>query len=312
MDLSVGPAEAVAVVPRKDPQRCTLLFKPFSMRYLFAGTVLACAALEGEAATYTPLVELLEQGRIEFTPRGLGGHSGECLKVDVKNRTATSIRTSIPAGWVFVSENSDVQDLIVMREEVIALVPNGRSTVTCRAFCCEASRSGPDEDEVYRKGHPASEQLTSLARTVDSLRFTDDIVQSAVWVLSDQHDIASLGALDGTASDTLRNRLSALSGQPSPRYTVRYAEDERMACSGRPESISRIVSVARGVPDRLTIVVRSDAGRLMQVIQDRQPIEAGPAQVPVEVKVLDWPKGRYAIHAWTEGSNEVQRLPFTL
>ncbi|MBP7515482.1 MAG: hypothetical protein KA791_13090 [Flavobacteriales bacterium] len=282
------------------------------MRYLIAGTVLACASLEGDAATTTPLIELLEQGRIELTPRGLGGHSGECLKVDVKSRTATSIRTSIPAGWVFVSQEEGVQDLIVVREEAIALVPNGRTTVTCRAFCCEASNGGPGENEPYRKGHPAPKKLTTLARFVDSLGYDDGIVQSAIWVLSDGHDIASLGALDSSANDTLRNKLSALSGQPAPRYSVRYAEDERMACSGRPESISRIVSVVRVVPDRLTIVVRSDAGRLIDVIQDRMPIEAGRAQVPVELNVLDWPKGRYAIYAWTEGGADVQRLPFTL
>ena len=282
------------------------------MRYLITGTVLACGALGSDAATNTPLIELLEQGRIELSPRGLGGHSGECLQVGVKNRTATSIRTSIPAGWVFVSQEEGVQDLIVVREEAIALVPNGRTTVTCRAFCCEASHSGPGADELYRKGHPAEEKLATLARFVDSLGYDDAIVQSAIWVLTDEHDIASLGALDNTADDTLRNRLSALSGQAAPRYTVRYAADERMACSGRPESISRVVSVVRSVPDRLTIVVRSDAGRLIQVIQDRQPMEAGHTQVPVELNVLDWPKGRYAIHAWTEGANDVQRLPFTL
>lgn len=282
------------------------------MRFLVAGTALACIVHATNATTTTSLMELLEQGRIELTPRGIGGHSGECLKVDVKNRSATAIRTSIPAGWVFVSEVEGVQDLIVVREEAIALAPNGRTTVTCRAFCCEASNSGPGENEAYRKGHPAPEKLATLARFVDSLGYDDGIVQSAIWVLSDGHDIGSLGALDSSANDTLRNKLSALSGQPAPRYSVRYAEDDRMVCSGRPAAISRVVSVARGVPDRLTIVVRSDAGRLIDVIQQRMPIEAGRAQVPVELIVLDWPKGRYAIYAWTEGGTDVQRLPFTL
>ena len=282
------------------------------MRYLIAGTVLVCVVHATNAATTSSLVELLEQGRIELSPHGLGGHSGECLKVDVRSRSSSPIRTSIPPGWVFMSEVEGVQDLIVMREEVIVLAPNARTTVTCRAFCCEASKSGPSENEPYRKGHPAPEKLTTLARFVDSLQYDDGIVQSAIWVLSDGHDIASLGALDSSANDTLRNKVSALSGQPAPRYTMRYAEDERMACSGRPASISRIVSVARGVSDRLTIVVRSDAGRLIEVIQQRMPMEAGRAQVPVELNVLNWPKGRYAIYSWTQGGTDVHRLPFTL
>lgn len=282
------------------------------MRYLLVGTALACAALEGDAASTTPLIELLEQGRIELSPRGLGGHSGECLKVDVMSRSSSPIRTSIPAGWVFVSEVEGVQDLIVMREEVIALGPNGRTTVTCRAFCCEASNSGPGQNEAYRKGHPAAEKLMILARSVDSLRFDDDIVQSAVWVLSDGHDIASLGALDGSKNDTLRNRLSALSGQPAPRYTVHYASDESRASSGRPETISRIISLENGTPQRLTVVVRSDAGRLMEVLQDRMPVEAGAVDVPVTLNVLGWPEGRYAFYVYTTATSDVHRLPFTL
>jgi len=281
------------------------------MRYLISGTAIACLA-HVSIASPVPLLELLENGRIELAPQGLGGHSGECLKVDVRNRTAAALRTSIPAGWVFVSQVEGVQDLIVVREEAIALAPNGRTTVTCRAFCCEASSSGPGVNEPYLKGHPARETLTALARFVDSLNYEDGIVQSAIWVLSDMHDIASMCALDNTAADTLRNKLSALSGQPAPRYAVRYAEAEGMACSGRPESISRTVSVVRGVPDRLSIVVRSDAGRLMHVVQERMPIQTGRAEVPVTLNVLGWPRGRYAIQVWTEGSNQVQRLPFTL
>jgi hypothetical protein len=282
------------------------------MRYLLAGTALACVVHATNAATTSSLVELLEQGRIELTPRGLGGHSGECLKVDVKNRSASSIRTSIPAGWVFVSEEPGVQDLIVVHEEVIALGPNGRSTMTCRAFCCEASNSGPGENEVYRKGHPAELKLAQLAQVVDSAKYADDIVQSAVWVLSDGHDIASLGALDGSKDDTLRNRLSALSGQPAPRYTVRYAGDESRACSGRPQTISRIISLNHGTAQQLTIVVRSDAGRSMQVLQDHMPVAAGGVDVPVTLNVLGWPEGRYAFYVYTTASNDVHRLPFTL
>lgn len=313
ISVQKGIVDGPIGVPHKDRTSAFVAFQSYlDMRYLIAGTVLTCTVLEGEAATTTPLLELLEQGRIELSPRGIGGHSGECLKVDVKNRTASPIRTSIPAGWVFVSEVEGVQDLIVVREEAIALTPNGRTTVTCRAFCCEASNSGPGEDERYRKGRPAPEKLATLARFVDSLGYDDGIVQSAVWVLSDNHDIASLGALDSSLNDTLRNKLSALSGQPAPRYSVRYATDERMVCSGRPESISRLITVSRSVPDRLTIVVRSDAGRLITVVLDRMPISTGRAQVPVELNVREWPKGRYAIYAWTEGAVEVQRLPFTL
>ncbi len=282
------------------------------MRASTASLLLALPFQAAMAVEFTPLIELLERGQVTLQPKGLGGHSGDCLSVDVRSTSSTPLRTSIPAGWVFVSEVPEVQDLIVMREEAIALAPRGQATVTCRAFCCEASNSGPDAGEVYRKGHPAGKKLIALAQLVDSSDYADNIVQSAVWVLSNGHDIGSLGALDGSAEDTLRNQLSLLSGQPAPRYTVRYAPSEHAACSGRPESISRIIDYTTAGAQRLTVIVKNDAGRLMEVMYDRELMAPGQYSMPVTAHVLDWPKGRYAFYVYTDEASPVSRLPFVL
>ena len=263
-------------------------------------------------AEITSLVVLLEQGRIQLRPHGTGGHSGECLKVDVRNLSSSSIRTTIPAGWIFPSEKPEVQDLIIMREEVIALGPGQLRTVTCRAFCCEASNQGPAENEPFRKGHPANAKLRTLAQLVDSGRFNDDIVQNAVWVVSDGNDINSTGPMDSSADDRLRNRLSALSGQPTPRYTVRYASTERQACSRRPETISRIIVIDPATEQHLTVVVKCDNGRVMELIHDKLLVAAGSSALPVSINVLSWPAGRYAFYVYTTESTPVHRLPFTL
>ncbi len=282
------------------------------MRASASSFLLALPFQAAMAVDFTPLVELLERGQVTLQPKGLGGHSGDCLSVDVRSTSSTPLRTSIPAGWVFVSEIPDVQDLIVVREEAIALAPHGQATVTCRAFCCEAENAGPDAGEAYRKGHPAAKKLLALAQMVDSSDYADNLVQSAVWVLSNGHDIASLGALDGTGEDTLRNKLSLLSGQPAPRYTVRYAPSEHAACSGRPESISRVIEFITGGAQRLTVIVKNDAGRLMEVMYDRELMVPGEYTMPVTAHVLDWPKGRYAFYVYSDEASSVRRLPFVL
>ena len=282
------------------------------MRYFIPGTALAFLAHATSAASGTPLHELLEHGRIVLHPIGLGGHSGECLRVDVKNLTSAAVNTAIPAGWIFVSEDPMEQDLIVVREEVIALAPNGRRSVTCRAFCTEASMRAPGKDALFRKGHPAPEKLTILARYVDSLAFEDDLVGAAVWVLSDGHDIASLGALDSTKNDALRDLISTLSGQPAPRYTLRYAEDDRMACSGRPSTITRTLRFNNAAPQRLTVLVRSNDGRTHHVLHSGTPLVSGSTVITLALDVQGWPGGTYAFHVFTTEAEGVRRLPFHL
>ena len=152
----------------------------------------------------------------------------------------------------------------------------------------------------------------SLAQLVDTGRYDDNLVQSAVWVLSDGNDIASTGALDGTPNDSLRLRLSGWSGQPAPRYTVRYASDEIRACSQRPASISRHISMDLTTAQHLTVVVKGDHGRVMRMLHDNLLLQAGNVDLPLAVDVLDWPPGRYAFYVYTTEATSVRRLPFTL
>lgn len=272
----------------------------------------ATVAVSTFATNEGSLVQLIEQGSIALSPVGLGGHAGECLRVAAENLTTTALRTTIPAGWVFVSEDAGIQDLMVARDEPLVLLPKGRLTVTCRAFCCEAGQGSPRPEETYRKGHPARADLFALAQAIDSGRYDDDLVQHAIWVLSDGNDIGSMGALDGSTADRLRERVSRLSRQPVPLYTVRYAPGGDRACSQRPERITRTLRLANATPQHITVVVRSDDGRFEQVLYDGLLLPAGVVDLPLQVDVLDRPQGRYAFHVHSVESNTVRRLPFTL
>jgi hypothetical protein len=108
---------------------------------------------------------------------------------------------------------------------VLALSGGASRTVLCRAFCCEASGSGPRAGEGYRAGHQSPPKLTAVAEAVARGEYPDDEVQHAVWVLSDGYSIASMGALDSTATDSLRLAVSRLSGQPAPLYSLRFADE---------------------------------------------------------------------------------------
>lgn len=280
------------------------------MRTLTATLMLL--SLHATAMDHEALSVLVEAGAIELKPRGLGGHSGESVVVDVHNRTARTLRTSIPAGWLFPSVNEGIQDLLVVRQEVIALAPNGRTSVKCRAFCCEAAQGGPGEREPYHKGRPAPAELIALAQFLDSGDYADDIVQHAVWVLSDRNDIASTGALDGGPNDVLRHRLSAWSGQPAPRYSVRYAESATQACSQRPVHVSRFVQIDNGTPQHLNVLVKRDDGTLITQLHRNTLVAAGQQEIPIELDVAEWPDGKYAIYVYTQEGVGVHRYPFNL
>ena len=267
---------------------------------------IACAAIEQRS-----LIELLEHRLIDVKPVGLGGHSGESVRVTVRNLSSSAVSTSIPVGWVFTSQVAEVQDLIVTREEVLAIAGGASRTVTCRAFCCEASGTGPDVGEIYRAGRPANAKLQAVAQAIARGAYTDDMAQSAVWVLSDNNDIASLGAMDSTVYDTLRLAVSRLSGQPAPLYSARYAEGEGRVCSQRPTSIHRRLRYTT-MGTAFTAVVLDRSGHVVHIFNNATPLEAGTHTLNFELDVNNWPPGTYAIHARSTDRAGVHRMPFTL
>ena len=307
-----------AVVPDQQPDVRIPRTGPFllvyrntlPMRALLLLTSLLIAPLV--PASHEALLLLLEAGAVELEARGLGGHQGECLQVTVANRTARPVTTSIPVGWVFPSAEDPVQDLIVVREELVALAPGGSRLVTCRAFCCEAPNDPPDPGAIYRTGAPGTGELQRVAQAIASGDHPDHLAQHAIWVLSDGHDLAGMGALDGTADDTLRYAVARITGQPPPMYTVRFADDPHRACSGRPEAILRDLPVHLPSGGTVTLVVVDRVGRIVSTLLAREVFAPGDHRIPVELDVLDWPPGRYALHLHTSAEPGVHRMPFTL
>lgn len=268
--------------------------------------------MKADASSFTPLVQLLEEGRVAVSAEGLGGHDGECVKVTVQNRSGGRVTTSIPVGWRLVSVTPEVQDLLVVREELLAVAAGASVSVVCRAFCCEASGTGPAAGERYKGGHQASEALTRVAQAIASDDHPDDAAQHAIWVLSDGHSIAGMGAMDSSRADSLRLVVSRLSGQPPPRYSMRFAEEPGRVCSGRPEAISRVLLYEVPAGTEFHAVVVDRQGRVLQVLEDHAWLEPGRHRMALDVVVLGWTPGTYAIHAWSTDRAGVHRLPFTI
>lgn len=258
------------------------------------------------------LENALREGTVSMRVEGTGGHSGEVLRTDLKNRTRATMEVLLPAGWVFQSMKEEVQDLLVVRAERVRLAPGATVPVTCRVFCTQGRLRSPEVGERYRPGGMGKPELVQLARKVAEGTYPDAVVQAGVWTVANGHSIAGMGAMDSSAIDTLRNVVSRLSGQPPPRYTMHFLEEPGRACSGRPALIERVFTLENAVPIVFHAVVLDPAGRVMQVLHQGTLIPAGRHSEVFSVPVADKPPGRYAIHVWTQSTPGVHRLPFTL
>jgi len=285
------------------------------MLYLPTLPVALCAAFlvpPSAVDDAMPFEQLLHDKRLSVQAKGTGQFSGTAIQAVVRNTSGGTIRTRIPAGWVFHSVDEGVQDLMVVRNEEFVLSAGASKTIQCRAFCIEGPLRGPEDGEQFRAGAMATPKLVSVAHAVAAGEYPDELVQSAVWAVSNGYSIAGMGALDSSANDTLRMVTSRLSGQPPPRYAMRFVEEEGRACSGRPAAILRDFALNVPAGTQFTAVVVNAAGHIVCTLEERTLLEPGRHARRFEVPVLDWPAGRYAIHAYTTNGPGVHRLPFVL
>lgn len=262
---------------------------------------LAFAALH-LTAVESELGRALRTGQVSLTVSGLGGHRGACVRVDAENRTAVPVRYVIPSGWRFGSQDSSLQDLLVVGEQVLALAPNGRASVTCRAFCCEASMGGPGQGSAFTEGALADSALVKLARHLASSSYGDDAAQQAVWAVSDGNPISAIDTDDAAATNALRQFVSTLTGRPVPWYTTAFAEaNEGTVFNPNATRVTGRVEFQQQHAGVLSIVVKDAEGRTIHVLDEGRDLRQGKYTIDVEVTVRNWPTGRYSICFASDG-----------
>ena len=262
----------------------------------------AMLSLHCAANSPTDLNSLLRNRQLSMSVTGAGGHAGESVRVQLNNLRSDTLTVRIPAGWRFVSQDSTLQDLLVVEDEVLALAPKAAGTVTCRAFCCEASMGGPDEGSAFTAGIMASEPLQKLARFLNTERFPDSAVQQAVWAVSDGNDISGISSDTDEGTRRLREFVSTLTGRPVPWYTTTYAAPaEGRVFNPAPQHLTGRVEFTQRHAGILSIVVKDARGNTIYVLDEGRDLRQGFYRIQVEVTVHGWEKGRYAICFATDG-----------
>ncbi|MEO8589468.1 MAG: hypothetical protein ABI432_08880 [Flavobacteriales bacterium] len=199
-----------------------------------------CALMSLSATVPAPpvaddLFELVRKGSITATAKGLGGHEGDCLSLTLINRTGSPLMAEIRPGALMISEDSALQNLMIVRREQVLLPSFGKATVTCRAFCAESSDGGPGMDSPFLVARMAAPLLVALAAHVNEQRYSDGAVQEAVWVLSNGHSVSEVVGDGLTDALPLREFVAGLAGVEVPWYST---------FRDRPRSPDRVYSKA--------------------------------------------------------------------
>lgn len=260
---------------------------------------------------YISLKQASENRQIEFRARSLGGHSGYCVEVSIHNMRNDSIFLFIEAGRRLIAKDSVLQDILIAKNEKIALPPMGAKKTIVYGFCCQSSDLGPAIDAEYLIGYMAPQTWLILANFINDNAFSDRSVQHAIWVLSNGHPVSSI--INEKEQDwQLRNKVCELIGIEVPWYNIFYETDSTRVFTNRIERVTGEIPFYVKNNSSISVRLINERGHLVRILQ--QPSIYGPGQYyfVMDVLVKNWPKGEYTVAIYEDNSNLNTKRKFLL
>jgi hypothetical protein len=157
---------------------------------------------------------------VKATAVSLGGYQGFCINVCLKNLSNDSLIVILEAGRRLNSIDEKTQDILITRQEIIALKKVENKSVKVKGYCCQASNYAPFIGAQYDINKLADANLVMLARYLNENNFESQAEQYAVWALSDSKSSAQITSVNDSLITPLKKMVCALKGEVLPWYSI--------------------------------------------------------------------------------------------
>ena len=162
------------------------------------------------------LKDAISKKLVTMTSKGTGGYNGECISISVNNISSLTQSLEIEPGYIFASQDSGAQNLMVVEEYTMAVSPNQTKTLKLYTMCIEHNDYSPAEGNIFVFSGKATGALAELANMIAKNNYHNSTSQSAVWAITDQSPLEDIFAMDTVMARNLAKLVSHSTGRPMP------------------------------------------------------------------------------------------------
>lgn len=167
------------------------------------------------------LQKALQQKLVKASAMSLGSYQDYCMNFNIQNLGKDSLIILVEAGRRLNSINEQEQDILIVKEELIALSNHQTKTLKLKGYCCQSSHRAPSLNAKYDLNKLGDSDLVSVARYLNKNCFNIDIEQHAIWAISDKKLTANISSQSDTNSLSLRQLVANLKGEKLPWYMIK-------------------------------------------------------------------------------------------
>jgi hypothetical protein len=249
--------------------------------------------------------EAVSQGLVRVKVMGAGGHSGECLSLDIQNLKDNGLSICFKPGHRFNSSNEDEQDLLIVKEQVIVLNGKEKKPVPLSAFCCQLHNKCPMQGSGFKLGKAADANLVKLSNFLNTINVPNDVMQEAVWCVSNDNLPSSI-ALPFNPNqnkemvkrvDSLRKFVCKLTNKPDCWYSTpqeRRQNAQRIIVSN-PVEVFGSFSYEVKTPTKITMELVGPDGVVISKLTGREVKTKGKWDYNFQASVTGYPPGVYHV-----------------
>ncbi len=203
----------------------------------------------------------------------------------------------IPSGTRFISESSDEQDFMNVNDELIVL--DGKSVeITIDGYCVQKHNSYPTEGNLFTLHKESNEKLVKTAQLMNQKGFSRNIIQSALWSVSDGATFSGIYEKNNEKVEELRAAICALTGREDDWYNTdaTYELSETRQIVSEVTKIEGLISYEVKETGSLKMEVCKSDGEVIRTLASSTPVQhLGEYRFNFNLKVQGWERGSYSV-----------------
>ena len=218
----------------------------------------------------------------------------------------------IEAGRRLVSEDDKQQDIFIVKNQYVMVVPRTKGKFNVFGFCCQSHDVSPLAGTVFKIGYIESKDWQTLANVVNANDFEMGAIQHAVWAVSNNHPVSSIDKGKDEKNLLLLQTVAGIKHIELPWYNIDYKKSNDRLFSNVPSHIYSEINYNLPYNGEVSIVVRDRYGIIQTTLLEDVPKNEGKNKYFFDLDISGWKDGNYTVEVVLDDNKIIEKKKFEI
>lgn len=248
-----------------------------------------------------------KQVQVSVLANSNSAHYQNPVSLSLRNNGSSSLEVRIPAGTVFLPEDSSYQGYISNRDLIVKLGSGERKTLPVSAMCIHAGRKAPLSEIPYHYQGKADGSLLRVAELIQELQLQETVQgQQAVWTVSDNEPLESVTSFSESSRALLVQRLAAITGRPVPPPPAPDDYERNLQLRPRQSRVGGFYEFTLARTQAIHIAMFSEDNVVLRELYNNPAESPGPHRIEFEFDASVYTGNLYYFRLLADGEIKLE------